>query len=422
MITLTIKNFSCIDSAVIDFARLTVIIGPQASGKSVLSKLAYFTYGLLTNSFAAYSETSNLEELQQGISSSFIQLFPSSAWGSSLFEITLSAGTYSVQITRSRAKTPSVKVEFSPFFRELRQQYVEALLTARATEAARSNSSQRTTIEFNLSGEFNNKIADAVGDDYFFNMVFVPAGRSFFINTAKMNAVEISKQVDSITAAFGRTYKMLHDGSLGDRFTQVPPSRMQLAEVINAELFGGRIRISKDGQWVDAVDGRVVPFSALSSGQQELLPLWLMINFYTTIQHRGCLSFIEEPEAHLFPRAQSLLTTYLCSIVAEENRRNAMLITTHSPYVLSKINNLLYADALGIRFPRRKKAIAKIVGQNTWLSSAHIAAYAIVNRQVVAIMDEDGLIDADFLDSVSGDIAKEYGLLLDLDESLSNAR
>jgi predicted ATPase len=39
--TLEVENFSVIKKARLEFGRITVIIGPQASGKSLLCKLAY---------------------------------------------------------------------------------------------------------------------------------------------------------------------------------------------------------------------------------------------------------------------------------------------------------------------------------------------------------------------------------------------
>jgi predicted ATP-dependent endonuclease of OLD family len=40
---LTVKNFSVIKDAELEFRRITVLIGPQAEGKSLLCKLALIT-------------------------------------------------------------------------------------------------------------------------------------------------------------------------------------------------------------------------------------------------------------------------------------------------------------------------------------------------------------------------------------------
>ena len=60
----------------------------------------------------------------------------------------------------------------------------------------------------------------------------------------------------------------------------------------------------------------------------------------------GSASFfiIEEPESNLFPESQKLVIE-LISMIAGVG--NAVLLTTHSPYVLGTVNNLLYADTVG---------------------------------------------------------------------------
>mgnify|MGYP006206212493 CR=1 FL=1 len=51
------------------------------------------------------------------------------------------------------------------------------------------------------------------------------------------------------------------------------------------------------------------------------------------------LRIIEEPEAHLFPVAQKHLIELL-AIMVNRNEDNQLIITTHSPYILSSFNNL----------------------------------------------------------------------------------
>jgi predicted ATPase len=50
---------------------------------------------------------------------------------------------------------------------------------------------------------------------------------------------------------------------------------------------------------------------------------------------------VEEPEAYLFPVAQKQIID-LIALLANQNE-NQVIVTTHSPYILSSFNNLLYA-------------------------------------------------------------------------------
>lgn len=62
------------------------------------------------------------------------------------------------------------------------------------------------------------------------------------------------------------------------------------------------------------------------------------------IEGRPYLVILEEPEAHLHPRAQGKLV----EIIAEAVRkgRKAVVMTTHNDYVLYKFNNLLLKGLL----------------------------------------------------------------------------
>lgn len=73
--------------------------------------------------------------------------------------------------------------------------------------------------------------------------------------------------------------------------------------------------------------------------------------------NRHELVYIEEPEAHLFPSAQSLLMDFLIGTMARGREGRSLIITTHSPYIMSKINVFLKAGQLS----RRKKGMKKLM-------------------------------------------------------------
>ena len=182
------------------------------------------------------------------------------------------------------------------------------------------------------------------------------------------------------------------------------------------------IKIERDKEYVETKDGRKIPFSALSSGQQELLPLLLMLGVIDARRRSKTsqLIYIEEPEAHLFPTAQSVLIQSLASIASARPKGTIyLIITTHSPYVLAKLNNLIKAGSLAEKSKNEttKKRIANVIPKSTWLSAGKVMAYAIINGKLVSILDNDGLVDAEYLDDVSGAIANEFSSLLEIEYS-----
>jgi len=92
-----------------------------------------------------------------------------------------------------------------------------------------------------------------------------------------------------------------------------------------------------------------------------------------------------------------------------------LVITTHSPYVLSKLNNLLFAGNLIKRMPELTDSVKKIVPESAILQPDFVRSYAIQEGYTKNLIDEDGLIDGEYLDSISGHIAEQFNSLLMLE-------
>jgi hypothetical protein len=91
------------------------------------------------------------------------------------------------------------------------------------------------------------------------------------------------------------------------------------------------------------------------------------------------------------------------------------VITTHSPYTLSSFNNLIYAGQLGSEKPELKDEIAKMVPERFWIENGSFRAYCIHDGVLKSILSESGLIDGEYLDSVSERIGNEFDSLLRLE-------
>lgn len=418
---ISIKDFSCIKSATLELAPLTLVIGPQASGKSVLSKLIYFCTNIISDyhRFSIEYELS-FEGLERRIASDFAEWFPVSAWGDKRFVICFELGKFNMQITRI-GKSGKVRVkfctEFVEFYRETKEFHSIALKKA---------SAKKEFDDFELSWELRARVTTMLrkwlGQEFVGNQLFIPAGRSFFTSVGKaLVAFEHSGILDPITLEFGRRFSALRER----QSRRAPNSGMEttsLARMLFSDILGGHLKTEGGKEYIQTGDGRLIPFSALSSGQQELLPLAVAIQAIlpsmtpraigVMLQRRAI--YIEEPEAHLFPRAQNKLVEILATLVAKRRNTN-MLLTTHSPYVLAKFNNLIKAGALGRK--ESAKQVNGVIPEMSWLRPKSVNAFAIIDGKLTGIMDESGLIAADYLDEVSGDIAKEFSQLLAIEVS-----
>jgi hypothetical protein len=190
-----------------------------------------------------------------------------------------------------------------------------------------------------------------------------------------------------------------------------------MRKALSENLLGGVMKSVKEREYIESKDGRQVPYSFLSSGQQELLPLLLVLDVLAQGHFPPSAFYIEEPEAHLFPSAQGLLTEYLTILV---NRKMAtqLFITTHSPYLLAKFNNLLKAGTVSNTLGKKADSkIDAVVKKDRWIRPGKLAAYSIVDRRVQNLIGEDGLIDGTYLDQASAITAQEFDALLEIEYS-----
>ena len=97
-----------------------------------------------------------------------------------------------------------------------------------------------------------------------------------------------------------------------------------------------------------------VPLSMSSSGQQEVIRI-IQDVIYILNEKQKASRIIEEPETHLFPKAQKLLIELLILVANKTNSQ--LIITTHSPYVQATFNNMLYYTKLSGHNQIRKKKL-----------------------------------------------------------------
>ncbi len=407
---LKVNQFSCIEEAVIEFHQLTVIIGPQASGKSVLCKLSYFFQNLVNDQLRSATEREPYSSFKAATHKKFVRWFPIESWGDKNFEISFTAGDLEVRITRTAYKGnvgQTFRIHFSQPFQDL---YTASLQQAEKISKSRSRGENDPIVPiWQIREAIEELQSRLLGPDQIESQVFVPAGRSFFTSIGRAIAVfEQSSTFDPLTIMFGRIFRAHLDSLSRARYSDMPSSTARAF----MEMLGGELKGARDEEHLSMKDGRKIPLSLLSSGQQELLPLLAILPDRRPGRYRQLL-YIEEPEAHLFPSAQSKLVEMFASLTTGARDRTSLVITTHSPYVLAKFNNLILAGS--IAKGRLREQAAKIIAPESWLARGKLRAYAIHDGRLSVITEPNGLINADYLDDVSGEIAEEFDKLLELE-------
>lgn len=120
--------------------------------------------------------------------------------------------------------------------------------------------------------------------------------------------------------------------------------------------------------------GKVMPLTAAASSIKELSPLTLFLNKFPV---NNVSILFEEPEAHIHPNRQVHLADLLACII---NDGGHLQITTHSDYLIKRLNNLMKLSLLEKKMESHRFAtlLSKFdIQTNYLLSPENVKAYLL---------------------------------------------
>jgi hypothetical protein len=174
-----------------------------------------------------------------------------------------------------------------------------------------------------------------------------------------------------------------------------------------------------DDYFTDYSSNQRYHLSYASSGIQSTMPLLLVLEY--AVNKREYSSFvIEEPETNLFPDKQVALLRHILKTVNSDGR--TLTITTHSPYLLSAMNNSLFAGLMIKQYGEGiKEELSNVIDKDCFLTPEECSVYSLgesVNGEgfyCKSVVDpETGMIDSNALDGVSLLLSAEFGKLEDV--------
>ncbi len=182
------------------------------------------------------------------------------------------------------------------------------------------------------------------------NTYYLPAARSGIINSQGLIVSSVIdrvaqigyKNLPRISAFSGMTadfIKLIIE--YGEKNKSLPEIE-EIATVLEEEVLYGKIKVQRHGTtehpqfyYHPRKAGIRLGMNSSSSMVSELAPLIMLLR---GIVKPGDTLIIEEPEAHLHPRAQTKIAMTLARLVRAGVR---VIITTHSDWLLEQIGNLV---------------------------------------------------------------------------------
>jgi predicted ATP-binding protein involved in virulence len=424
---LIIRNFAGIKELEIEIKRINILIGPQASGKSVCAKLLFYFKNFVWEILSVVENEQTKRNLDSSYSKKFEEYFPPDSWGNYDFFIKYEISNVFIEISRKQDSKGKISLSYSDFFKKELTGLRSLLRKAKDKSSDKSANYERIDRLYLTRQVLRDNLIDSLimslCKEAAFNQLFIPAGRSFFANLQSniFSFLSSNNALDPFLRAFGSTYESIKNARLRfrNRSEEKDVREMQdeISRLIEKSLCGKHVH-EKGKDFLEVADGRRISVANSSSGQQETLPLTIMLAAlpFLVAPRSGQTVYIEEPEAHLFPSAQRNVIELIATVFNYRKEKLQFFITTHSPYVLTALNNLLQA---GLLYEESSQDVLhqleKIVPRYKALTTSDLSAYVLANGKCSSIICSDtGLIDAKIIDSVSDELAIEFDKLLSL--------
>ena len=289
---LKIANFAGIKSLDIDPANLTLLLGPQAVGKSIVLKLIYFfrslreyTLEFYTNIIEQYNsdeletyllEINQNEELGGYLGQKFLDIFPMGCYQGSCNEQTvisydsgnLQKWTVKIDCENGRA----LLNEEHGLLKQIEQCFADTKETFESEQNSLPNNSDKNIPFYPSKKTLLSIFKETVNNFLPYELnIFIPAGRSFFaiVNNNIWHNVSDQKtfSLDPIFIDFGRWYS-----SAKNFYTNG-----KLSSGLIEDVLGGVYIEEGNRDYIQHQDGRRVELHLASSGQQELIPLAIIL-------------------------------------------------------------------------------------------------------------------------------------------------
>ena len=308
--------------------------------------------------------------------------------------------------------------------------------------------SEKTTLYFYSSGEALEKLPERVFKQFmigvifeiiqkaFFEyMYFFPTERTAFISfpfgmtkkreISRAELIEEIKEMESEPQEANfiepvkqllRTILMAYQDNLHEREEEIKRNPkigeyLKLAEFLESEIIRGKLifetSIMQELLFQPTEDSKL-EMPVVSSMVKELAPLVLCLRY---LAEPNELLVFDEPEMNLHPSVQVEMAEFLAMLV---NADLNVLITTHSPYIVDSLVNLIQAakhedkDSIKDLFYLEKS--------EAFISQDRVSVYLFEEGTAKNILGKNGIIDWETFSNVSEDVSEIYSQLLTVED------
>lgn len=427
-----IKNFGPIKDVEMEIDDFTIFIGPQTSGKSTIAKSVFFFLSLrddllriISKNIDSNGYSNFLNDFKNSISMKFYIYWGMNHRNTDFLMQFFYTETCSITIENRKINLIRFSKDFDSQILSLTDSINQKASLINIDKDKFLTSKDlviKESARQNILEELQNNINNIFGFDE--DILFIPAGRSILAILAnQMQEINI-KKLDYLMRMFVERINSLRniiidsddystdffikDGALDQESLDF------MKDLSKSILNGSYLNDDEEGDKIKISDSQYIKLLFASSGQQE--SVWIIqIVLLLILNKEKVFIVIEEPEAHLFPKTQKDILNLI--VLLSNTSDNKIFITTHSPYILTSLNNNIYAYQVG---QQHEEKVDKIIDKRLWMNPDKVQAYFVGgndNKGKIRsiIHPELQIIQTEEIDSASSINNEEYDLLFDLD-------
>lgn len=397
MTKLIIRNFGPVRSVAVELKKYTVIIGPQSSGKSCILKIASFCKWVekrivLSQDWQKYlsEETIRTELLRFHKLDGFQKADTFIKYESQFMMFSLAYDEkgkimFDFQWKRNRWRYKRPAIAYIPAERNI----VAAIPNWFDVKLVHNN------IRNYMSDWEESRRLFPVGN----SLPILDLGTAYYYNL-KENADKIVIDKKGNTIEFTNASSGLQS---------IVPMYVLVSYLTNKNMYQAGVSSVANDKERENLELTISTNSDIpkSLTQQEI------IDNLSRTQHTEI--YLEEPEENIFPKTQYQLVKWLVQMM-NVSEDNCISMTTHSPYILSSLNNLIQAAEVVADDAMNADVVKNdVLGCEYFIGYDDISVYAMKEGRVKSIKDDEmRLIAQSALDAASDDISGDFSKLLEL--------
>lgn len=428
-----IKYLGPVQELEMDIKDFNLLIGEQATGKSTVAKAIYF-FRIIKSTLTDYlcqvydtvlyngndvSDGFN-KVLKKELKSIFISLFGYS-WDLDkrlYLKYEYASGIWIDVKLNKNGKRKYISVRYSPKLTQtLKDLEKEALeLFEQKPETTTISLAYASKERLRNYDNFKNSV-NKIFDDYK-ETYYIPAGRSMLTLLVNNRSLLENDNLDLITRQFMQVIDNIHrvfEDGIRNVHKRYPDGERRFdvtktAEMLISDLKGDYL-YNAGKEYIVVEDeeehSEKIPINFASSGQQEVL--WLLNQLYILmLKKEKAFVIIEEPEAHLYPSLQSKVVEFI-SYFANINN-SSILITTHSPYILTSVNTLYCAGKVIEKNSTYSKKVYDIIDSNCEIDPQKVTALKInKDKSILNLINEElQELNTEMIDEISDSVNEKY--------------